>query len=174
YGSMANPMNRDAFQHLVENILPRLRARVPDVRLTVVGAFPGADVREIAARDGGITVTGYVEDVRVPLATAGVVVCPLRYAYGIRGRIYELMSMSVPRVVTPVAIEGMELEPGDGLLVEETPDAFAAAVTRVLAEPDLQSRLGTRGRQIAVGRMSIGATYDRLADFLEQRLAPDV
>ena len=164
-------MNRDAAQYLVHEILPLLRARVPGIRLSIVGSFAGADIHALAARDPAVTVTGYVEDVRVPLASAGAVLCPLRYGYGIRGRVYELMSMSVPLVVTSVAIEGMELVSGDGLLVADGAAAFADAVARVLADADLATRLGRCGREIAVERMSIAATYDRFGEFLDHRLA---
>jgi hypothetical protein len=114
YGALANPMNRDAVEFLVHEILPALRVRVPDVRLTLVGSSPQPEQLEMARRDPAITLTGWVEDVRAPLARAAVVVCPLRFGYGIRGRIFELLSMQVPVVATSVAVAGMELESGDG------------------------------------------------------------
>jgi len=169
YGALSNPMNRDAVQYLVRDILPRIRERVPGTRLTIVGAFPPPEVIDLARRDPLVTVTGYVEDVRQPLARAGVVVCPLRFGYGIRGRIFELLSMSIPVVATSVAVEGMELRSGDGLLLADEPAAFAGAVANLLEDPTLRADLAARGRELAVGRMSIAATYDRLADLLDQR-----
>ena len=169
YGALANPMNRDAVQYLVRDILPRIRERVPGARLTIVGAFPPPEVIDMARRDRNITVTGYVEDVRQPLARAGVVVCPLRFGYGIRGRIFELLSMSIPVVATSVAVDGMELRSGDGLLLADEPAAFAAAVASLLEDATLRSDLAARGRDIAVERMSLAATYDHLAALLDQR-----
>lgn len=173
YGALSNPMNRDAVQYLVRDILPRIRERVPGARLTIVGAFPPPEMAALAERDPGITVTGYVEDVRQPLSEAGVVVCPLRFGYGIRGRVFELMSMGVPVVATPVAVDGMELVSGDGILVAESPSDFADAVAQVLADPTLRADLARRGRQVAVDRMSISATYDRLADILDRRTSAE-
>jgi glycosyltransferase involved in cell wall biosynthesis len=173
YGALSNPMNRDAVQYLVRDILPRIRERVPGARLTIVGAFPPPEIAALAARDPGITVTGYVEDVRQPLSEAGVVVCPLRFGYGIRGRVFELMSMGVPVVATPVAVEGMELASGDGILLAENPNDFADAVAQVLSDATLRTDLGRRGRQITVERMSIAATYDRLAEILDKRTSTE-
>jgi glycosyltransferase involved in cell wall biosynthesis len=169
YGALANPMNRDAVQYLVRDIMPRIRERVPGARLTLVGSSPPPEILALAERDPSITVTGYVEDVRRPLAEAGVVVCPLRFGYGIRGRIYELLSMSIPVVATSVAVEGMELVSGDGLLLADNPAEFAAAVASVLQDATLRGDLARRGREVAVGRMSIAATYDRLVEILDQR-----
>lgn len=172
YGALSNPMNRDAVQYLIRDLLPRIRRRLPDVRLTVVGAFPPPELLAAAERDPRLRVTGYVEDVRRPLAEAGVVVCPLRFGYGIRGRIFELLSMSIPVVATPTAVEGMELASGDGLLLAQDPEEFASAVVSVLQDATLRDDLARRGRDIAVSRMSIAATYDRLAEILDRRTTP--
>jgi glycosyltransferase involved in cell wall biosynthesis len=171
YGSMRNPMNVDALTHLVEEILPRIRKRVPGAHLTVVGASPSEKMLRRAASDRGITFTGYLDDVREPLARAGVAVLPLRFGHGVRGRVYELLAMAVPVVVSPVAVAGMDLEPGDGLLFADSPDAFADAVARVLGDPQLRARLGERGRQLAVSQVSLAATYDRLVEFLDRHVS---
>lgn len=172
YGAMANPMNRDAVMHLVDDILPLIRARVPGARLTVVGSAPPPELRQRVAGDAGIVLSGYVEDVRVPLAQAGVVVLPLRFGHGIRGRVFELLAMSLPVVASPVAVAGMGLEDGDGLLFADSPGGFAAAVARVLGDAALRAALGRRGRALAESRLSLAATYDRLVEYLDQRTAP--
>jgi glycosyltransferase involved in cell wall biosynthesis len=173
YGAMANPMNRDAAQFLVQDILPRLRDRVPDVQLTLVGAFPPPEIAALPGRDPGIAVTGYVEDVRVPLSRAAVVVCPLRFGYGIRGRIYELLSMNVPVVATPIAVAGMGLNDGDGLVLADGAPGVADAIARLLENPAERDAIAARGRAIAVARMSIQATYDRLTDLLADRVGAE-
>jgi glycosyltransferase involved in cell wall biosynthesis len=167
YGALANPMNRDAVEFLVGEILPRIRAKVPQVRLTLVGSSPQPEQLEMVRRDPGITLTGYVEDVRRPLAQAAVVVCPLRFGYGIRGRIFELLAMQVPVVATSIAVAGMDLVSGDGLLLAVGAADFAAAVVDLLEHPERGAALAQRARALAVERMSIGATYDRLAEFLD-------
>jgi glycosyltransferase involved in cell wall biosynthesis len=169
YGALSNPMNRDAARFLVDDILPRLRIQVPGVRLTILGAFPQPEHYEMARRDPGIHLTGYVEDVRGPLSRAAVVVCPLRFGYGIRGRIFELLSMNVPVVATPVAVAGMGLADGEGMLLAEGAEAFAAAVAGLLGNPQRRAALAQRGREIAVRRMSIAATYDALVAELARR-----
>jgi glycosyltransferase involved in cell wall biosynthesis len=170
YGAMANPMNRDAVHHFVREILPRIRARGLDVRVSVVGSSPASDIVALGERDPQIEVTGFVDDVREPLASATLVVCPLRFASGIRGRLYEVMSLAVPVVATPVAVRGMGLRDGDGVVVAESPEPFAAAVARLLQDANERARLGARGRALAEERMSIAATFGRLADDLIRRV----
>jgi glycosyltransferase involved in cell wall biosynthesis len=171
YGSLRNPMNVDALTYLVEDILPRIRKQVPGAHLTVVGASPSEKMLRRAASDRGITFTGYLDDVREPLARAGVALLPLRFGHGVRGRVYELLAMGVPVVASPVAVAGMDLESGDGLLFADSPDAFADAVARVLGDPELRARLVERGRQLAVSQVSLAATYDRLVEFLDRHVS---
>jgi glycosyltransferase involved in cell wall biosynthesis len=173
YGALSNPMNRDAARWLVEDILPCLRRRVPDVRLTLLGAFPPPEILALPKRDPAITVTGYVEDVRRPLSEAGVVVCPLRFGYGIRGRVFELLCMNVPVVATPIAVAGMDLVPGDGIVLADGAAELADAVADLLTDPARRAAVARRGREITVDRMSIAATYDRLAGELLRRVGAE-
>jgi glycosyltransferase involved in cell wall biosynthesis len=169
YGALRNPMNQDAVQFLIDEILPRIRQRHPDARLRVVGSSPSADMLAHAARDPGITFTGYLPDVRAALAGTAVSVLPLRIGWGIRGRVFELMALGVPVVATPIAVEGMGLPPGEGIVIAETPDEIAVAVDRILSDPALRADLGRRGREYAVAHVSLAATYGRLSDFLGAR-----
>ena len=171
YGALGNPMNQDAALYLVDDIWPRIRERVPEARLTFVGAAPPLELRQRVAGDPGIVLTGYVPDVREPLAQAGVVVLPLRFGHGIRGRVFELLAMSLPVVASPAAVAGMGLASGDGLLFADSPADFAAAVARVLGDASLRTALGRRGRELAVSHLSLEATYDRLVEALEARTA---
>jgi glycosyltransferase involved in cell wall biosynthesis len=77
--------------------------------------------------------------------------------------------MSIPVVATPVAVDGMELASGDGLLLADNPNDFANAVAAVLTDETLRADLTRRGRDLAVSRLSIAATYDRLTEILDQR-----
>jgi glycosyltransferase involved in cell wall biosynthesis len=51
----------------------------------------------------------------------------------------------------PLVVESHEI-PGRDLLVEDQPVAFADAVNRLLADPDLAARMGQSARRLAVER----------------------
>ena len=96
---------------------------------------------------------------------------PLRIGWGIRGRVFEVMALGVPVVATPVAVDGMGLEDGEGILMARTPAEFTDIVARLLIDAPWRQEVGERGRRVAVQKASIGATYDRLAAFLRDRVA---
>lgn len=171
FGALQNPMNRDAVRFLVDDILPLIAARLPDVRLTLVGSGPTPEMQDAARADPRIRLTGFVDDVRPHLARAGVVVCPLRFGYGIRGRILEVLSLGVPVVATPIAVDGMGLSEATGVLLADDAQGVADAALGVLADPTRRDVLARRGRDFAVQAVSLGATYGRLATHILERIA---
>jgi glycosyltransferase involved in cell wall biosynthesis len=62
-GSMDWLPNEDAMQYFCREILPSIRAEVPDAILSIVGRAPTPAVRKLAD-DAGVHVTGSVADVR--------------------------------------------------------------------------------------------------------------
>jgi polysaccharide biosynthesis protein PslH len=142
-GSMDWLPNEDAVAWFAEAILPRIRAQVPDVRFTIVGRTPSQPVLNLARVHPDVTVTGSVPDVRPYMERAGAFVIPLRIAGGTRLKVYEAMGMEIPIVSTAIGIEGLPLRDDVEVLVADDPEAFAAAVVRLLREPALGARLAT-------------------------------
>ncbi|MCB2224299.1 MAG: glycosyltransferase [Actinobacteria bacterium] len=152
-GNMAYPPNVDAVRWFAGEILPLVRADVPEARLTVVGADPVPEVRALA--DGAaIEVTGRVPDLRPHLGGALVAIDPLRVGAGLQNKVLEGMAMGLPMVVTPVANEGIGATPGTHLLEAAGPQEFADAVVRLLRDPAHRESLGAAARAFIVERWS--------------------
>ncbi len=111
-GAMDYPPNVDAAQQLVEAILPRVRAVLPEARVSIVGRDPTSSVRALADRPG-VTVTGFVDDDRPHLERAAVFAAPIRYGAGIQNKVLEALAMELPVVASPLAAEGLRTEAGD-------------------------------------------------------------
>jgi glycosyltransferase involved in cell wall biosynthesis len=99
-------------------------------------------------------ITGLVEDVRRHLAAAAAIVVPLRLGSGTRLKIVEALAIAKPVVSTTLGAEGIEAVPERDLLIAEDAAAFAAAVVRILDDPELAGRLGRCGRTLAHERYS--------------------
>jgi sugar transferase (PEP-CTERM/EpsH1 system associated) len=164
-GNMSYKPNVDAVRHLAAEILPRVRQRLPDVELYIVGMDPAPAVRRLA--DGRrIVVTGRVDDVRPYLESAAAAVAPLRLARGLQNKVLEAMAMRVPVVASPAAFQGIQAVADRDLLVAADPEAFSRAVLSLLRDP------ATRERYAAAGRACVEANHnwDRLLARLEQLL----
>jgi O-antigen biosynthesis protein len=103
----AHEPNSDAAVWFANEVWPLVREQLPDVLFFVVGSNPTPEVLALAGN--GIVVTGRVsERALVELyCRMRVVVCPLRFGAGVKGKLVEALYHQVPAVVTPIAAEGL-------------------------------------------------------------------
>ena len=145
-GSFAHPPNADAVQWFLAEVLPLVRAEVPDAVLRVVGKGAPADLVALADGEPGVELLGWLPSLDDVYATSRVAVAPLRYGAGVKGKVGEAMSHGVPVVGTPVAMEGMYIEHEVSGWIAEDPRALADGVVALLRDDDLWSRISRAGR----------------------------
>jgi glycosyltransferase involved in cell wall biosynthesis len=153
-GTLRYPPNAEGIRWFAREVYPLVQQALPGVSLTIIGKDPPADFRQLAETDPSVTVTGYVPDLVPYLERAAVLVVPVLTGSGMRVRILEAFSRALPVVTTTIGLEGIQAEPGQDVLVADTPAAFAAATLRVLQEPALRASLSRHARQVAVRRYS--------------------
>jgi glycosyltransferase involved in cell wall biosynthesis len=146
-GAMDWYPNEDGILHFIDAVLPLVRRRVPDTKVTVVGRNPTERVRAAATR-AGVHVTGTVDDVRPYIARGAVYVVPLRVGGGTRLKIFEALAMAKAVVSTRIGAEGLPLVHGEHFLEADGASAFAAAVVGLLRDPAHRQTLGAAGRRL--------------------------
>jgi sugar transferase (PEP-CTERM/EpsH1 system associated) len=164
-GSMDWLPNEDAMRYFVDDILPIVRRRIPDVHLTIVGRNPYPSLLELAQRDPALTVTGRVDDVRRYIEDAGAFIVPIRIGGGTRLKIYEAMAMEKPVISTTVGAEGLPVHDGAELLIADGPKTFAEAVVKVLSDSEFATRLADDAAQLVrqnFGWTGVAATFAEL------------
>jgi polysaccharide biosynthesis protein PslH len=143
-GSMDWLPNEDAIRFFTQDIMPLIRARVPDVTLTVVGRDPYPGLVELAKRDPSIEVTGRVDDVRPFIERAAAYIVPLRIGGGTRLKIFEAMAMEKAIVSTNIGAEGLPVVDGQDILLADNPAAFAEAVVKLIKQEGFANEVGKR------------------------------
>jgi glycosyltransferase involved in cell wall biosynthesis len=144
--TMMWPPNVDGVMWFARSIYPLVHQEVPDSRFYVVGQRPVAEVRALPDSEPSIDVTGYVADPTSYISSSACLIVPLRSGGGMRVKILEALARGIPIVSTTIGYEGIDLIAGKHLLVADTPEAFAAAVVRLLREPELGAELAAAGR----------------------------
>jgi polysaccharide biosynthesis protein PslH len=146
-GTMSWGPNAAAARFLAREVLPALRARVPDAALAIVGRDPPADLLALNGTPG-IDVTGGVPDVKPYLLRASVLAVPLDAGGGTRLKILEAFAAGLPVVSTAVGAEGIAAQPGTHFTLAERP-AFADATLALLADRGGASRMAEHARELA-------------------------
>lgn len=169
-GSMDWHPNEDAVLYFIDAILPRIRAEVPDISLTVVGRNPTVRLREVADRVG-VLLTGTVDDVRPSIAEGSVYVVPLRAGGGTRLKIFEALAMGKAVVSTTVGAEGLGLQSGRHFVAADDPGGFAAAVVSLLRDPWRRRLLGEAGRSLVETQYSWATVARQFDDECQEVVA---
>jgi len=146
-GAMDWEANVDAVEYFCRQIWPLVLAAVPDAKFRIVGRNPGARVRKLAS--DSVEVTGSVPSVVEYLQRAAVVVVPLRIGGGTRLKIYEAMATGSAVVSTSVGAEGLDVEAGRNIILENEPRNFAHAVTLLLRDGALRRRYEQAAAELA-------------------------
>jgi glycosyltransferase involved in cell wall biosynthesis len=138
-GAFHHTPSLDGILWFCRDIFPKIARRIPDLKLYVVGANPTKEV--MALNSSNIIVKGFVsdEELRKFYKKVKVVVIPLRYGAGVKGKTIEAMYYGAPIVSTAIGTEGLKdieslIHPYD------TPEDFADEVVNLYQNEDrLQS-----------------------------------
>jgi glycosyltransferase involved in cell wall biosynthesis len=142
--------NVEAALELIDEVMPRIRATMPEAAVRVVGKDPTEEL--LARRGPAVEVTGGVDDVLPHLRAARVTVLPIRAGGGTRLKALEALAAGVPVVATRFAVGGLGLRDGEHVLLAERPADLAAQALRVLDDDALADRLSHAGRTLVEQR----------------------
>lgn len=132
-GSFKHHPNVDAVTYFVKEILPLVRREIPQARLRIVGSGMVPEVASLAG--DAVEVVGYVADLDPILDSARLMVVPLRFGAGVKGKINSAMAAGLPVVTTTVGAEGMGLEDGSSARIADDPTHFSKAVVELYSDP---------------------------------------
>ena len=167
-GRMDYYPNQQAMINFCRSVLPLIRSNIPSVKMTIVGASPSREIRDLSALEG-VTVTGTVDDVRPYVRSAALTVAPLEIARGTQNKILESMAMGVPVVASSSAAGGVDAVAGDHLLVADQPNEISRHVQNILTDSGLRQRLADKARRRVETNHSWPASMQKL-DTIIRRL----
>lgn len=168
-GSMRHAPNVDAARRLTEHILPRVWAELPSVELTVVGGPVPPSLDRSRGRLNGdaakVRLAGIVPEVRPYLVEARVFANPLSHGAGSSLKLVEALASGLPIVSSELGARGFGLVPGKHYLLADTDEEQAAAICRILKDPELAAGLSRAAREHAEGYdwARLGETFAALA-----------
>jgi glycosyltransferase involved in cell wall biosynthesis len=120
----------------------------------IVGRNPTPEVKHLEKSVPGVTVTGFVDDIREYFDKSLIYVAPIKSGAGIKNKILEAWAMEKPVVATSMGCDGIDVSPGQDVLVADGADQFARSVIDLLEDENLRRKLAANARKKVVDRYS--------------------
>jgi glycosyltransferase involved in cell wall biosynthesis len=160
-GDYTHPPNVDAAIWLADEILPRIRAERPAVRLLLAGRDAPPAVQALASV-AGVEVLGAVPRLAPLLSSAACVMAPVRLGGGMRMKVLQGMAAARPVVTTPLGARGIAADGAPPLAVGRDADELAALTLGLLGDEPGRQALGQRAREFVAAHYAPESVARRL------------
>ena len=171
-GGFEHPPNIDAAICLAKEVMPAVWRELGDVQVMIVGSEPPPQVAALASPL--VDVTGWVEDLRPLLESSRLMVAPLHYGAGVKGKITQSLAAGLPVVTTPIGAEGLEGGEGEYMLIGESSRELAVETVRVCEDDELWRDLSRAGQALIEARCSTRVLSERLGLLLDSAVSEAV
>ncbi len=139
-GGFAHRPNIDAVEWMAKEIMPLLRKKVPEVRIHIIGSKMPDSFKNYESDD--FILEGRLSDEELDnfYKKSRMVIVPLRYGAGIKGKVVEAMKNGVPIVTTSCGAEGI-CNSSKALIVADTAQEIVDAIASAYNNADLLKKI---------------------------------
>lgn len=158
--------NIEAAQLLLKEVYPKVRDKLPSVKLWIVGQHIPEKITKEA--DGSVIVDNLKEDDEESIKNAyyqsSVFVSPLRGPGGTRLKHFAAMASKLPLVTTKVGAEGLGANDGEELIIRNSPKEIAEETVTLLRNPKRSQKMAEKARILVEKKYS----WDKMAKLLDK------
>ena len=129
-GNFLHEPNWNTVQHIKESIWPSIRKQFPEAILEIYGAYPSQKVLQLHQPKNGFFIMGRAEDANEVVKKARVVLAPIRFGAGLKGKLLEAMQCGTPSVTSTIGSEAMHANlPWNGLISDNIEEFAVHAIS---------------------------------------------
>lgn len=153
-GNFLHEPNWNSVLYLKETIWPLIHKQLPDVKLKIYGAYPSQKVLQLHNPKTNFLIEGRAENASELISESRIMLAPLRFGAGIKGKLLEAMQNGTPSITTSVGAESMHDElPWNGF-IEEDPQEFANRAVQLYNNEKLWNNCQKNGFEILKNKFS--------------------
>jgi glycosyltransferase involved in cell wall biosynthesis len=168
-GNFLHAPNHDAVVYLKEAIWPLLFEKFPQAKMNVYGAYPTQKINSLHQQKMNFFVHGRAESSFEVISKARVLLAPIRFGAGIKGKLLEAMQFGTPSVTSEIGAEGMN---GDFLwngFITNSPEDFANKAIELYQNKSTWLDAQQNGFEILLNRFSKQLFKDNFKEFLSDK-----
>ncbi len=155
-GNFHHAPNLDAVKYLKSDIWPLIRKQMPNAELHVYGAYPTQQVLEMNDPSSGFIVKGRAEDAFEVIGNARVLLAPLRFGAGLKGKLLNAMQCGTPNVTSSIGAEAMHGQlPWNGFIADDAAE-YAEKAVQLYQDEKLWTEAQQNGSIILKGIFDAG------------------
>lgn len=106
-GNFYHKPNVDAVLTLKKEIWKQIRKELPNIEIHIYGAYINQQIEHLHNSKEGFIVKGFAQNSKEVVKKAKVILAPLRFGAGIKGKLTEAMICGTPSITTNIGAEGM-------------------------------------------------------------------
>ncbi|MDT4330994.1 glycosyltransferase family 4 protein [Methylomonas sp. MED-D] len=160
-GNFEYPPNRDAVEWCLNDIMPKVWARMPEAKLAVCGyAMPEKWAGQWP--DPRVEWCGFVNDLTLEQGRSAVFLAALREGGGSKLKVLEALAAGLPLVSTSQGVSGLSLQADVEYARGDDADGLATALIDSLRDPDRAGDMGKAGRLYAANHHDWRVAADQL------------
>ena len=107
FGNFLHKPNVDAVLYLYTELWPSVKKQLPDAEIHIYGAYAPKQILQLHNPKKGFVIKGWVLDLDDALNRYRVLLAPLRFGAGLKGKLIKAMTYGLPFVTTPIGAEGI-------------------------------------------------------------------
>lgn len=147
-GNFLHEPNWNAVLWLKEEIWPLIRSRLPHAKLSIYGSYPSQKVRQLHNEKEGFLIKGRAGSAFEVLKQAKILLAPLRFGAGLKGKLVEAMQCGTPTVTTDIGAEGIAGDFSWPGAIENSPESIADSAVELFQKKILWNDAQRRGFEI--------------------------
>lgn len=132
-GNFLHEPNYDALLYLKETLWKPIKKQLPDVQLHNYGAYASQKVNQLHNENDGFHIKGFAEDVGEVMMQSRVLLAPIRFGAGLKGKLFDAMQHGTPFVSTSIGLEGV-FDKSDAIDECDTSEAFIKNAIRLYSD----------------------------------------
>jgi glycosyltransferase involved in cell wall biosynthesis len=172
-GNFLHEPNWNTVQFLKTKIWPSLRKKLPNASMNIYGSYASQKVLQLDNKTEKFIIKGRAIDAKETISKHKILLAPIQFGAGIKGKFIDAMQVGTPSVTTSVGAEAMKGNLNWNGIIENDPDLFIEEAVKLYQDKSAWQIAQQNGVKIINERYSAKSFSEPFIREIE-RLASDL
>ena len=161
-GNYLHEPNKQAALLLKKEIWPLIKKQLPEAKIHIYGAYATQEVLQLNNVKEGFLVKGRAEDANEVMVNSRVLLAPMPFGAGLKGKLLEAMQNGTPSITTNIGAEGISNNTNWNGFVTDDCNEFAKVAVRLYSNQEKWNTAQEKGFEILTTRFDKALFEDEL------------